>query len=71
MSRPNEGRIDGYSDSQTFDYTVYGLGVALSCLRADPEPEHPEGIGLPAGSPVMYVLSLLAGVPQRSLSFPL
>ncbi|WP_165985241.1 hypothetical protein [Streptomyces sp. YIM 98790] len=67
---PNEGRIDGYATLQTFDYTVTGLGSVAICLRADPEPEHPEDIGLDTGSPLTYVLTLLVGIPQSALSAP-
>ncbi|UGY94767.1 hypothetical protein [Streptomyces gobiensis] len=68
---PSEGRIDVYDNLQTFDYTVTGTGPAAICLRADPEPERPEDIGLDTGSPLTYVLTLLVGIPQTSLSSPL
>lgn len=68
---PNEGRIDGYSDLQRFDYTVHGQGIARICLRPDPMLTHPQDIGLGNGKADPYVLSLLVGIPQLSLSAPL
>ncbi|NUQ95097.1 MAG: hypothetical protein HOY79_00580 [Streptomyces sp.] len=65
---PNEDRIDGYSDLQRFDYTVRVLGIARICLRPHPMPAHPEDIGLGRGMADPYVLSLLVGIPQLSLS---
>ncbi len=68
---PNDDRIDGYTNLQRFDYTVSGLGIARICLRPDPRPAHPEDIGLPDSAADPYVLSLLVGIPQLSLSSPL
>jgi hypothetical protein len=64
---PNEGRIEGFSGLQRFGYRLGGLGPAAICLHADPKPAHPEDIGLPPGSPVTYVLTLLVGISQTSL----
>ncbi|ODA70574.1 hypothetical protein APS67_005308 [Streptomyces sp. AVP053U2] len=33
---PNEGRIDGFSTLEVFDYRVEGIGPAAICLRAAP-----------------------------------
>lgn len=66
----NEGRIDGFSDLQVFDYRVDGIGPAAICLRADPEPDRPGDIGLPVQSPLIYVLTVLVGIPQASLPTP-
>jgi hypothetical protein len=68
---PNTDRIDGYDNLQRFDYTVHGLGIARICLQPHPIPVHPEDIGLGRGKADTYVLSLLVGIPQLSLSSPL
>ncbi|GAU69277.1 hypothetical protein SSP35_11_00960 [Streptomyces sp. NBRC 110611] len=67
---PNEGRIAGFSDLQTFDYTVSGHGPVALCLRAEPDLARPEDIGLPSTHPVTYVLTLLVDTPQSSLPSP-
>lgn len=64
---PNDGRIDGFSDLQQFDFQVDGIGAAVICLRPDPVPAHPEDIGLGVDQPVTYVLTVVVGIPQLSL----
>ncbi|WP_017597516.1 hypothetical protein [Nocardiopsis lucentensis] len=64
---PNEGRIEGASVIETFDYEVSGVGTAAICLDPDPPVDDPREVGLPAG-PTDYVLTLLVGLPQAELS---
>ncbi|ESP99527.1 hypothetical protein EES44_22600 [Streptomyces sp. ADI96-15] len=64
---PNEGRIDGFSTLEVFDYRVEGIGAAAICLRANPRPERPGDIGLPDQEPLVYVLTVLVRIPQASL----
>ncbi|CAM4089932.1 hypothetical protein GCM10009799_38440 [Nocardiopsis rhodophaea] len=63
---PNEGRIDGTSTIETFDFRLTGVGAVAVCLDPDPPTDDPSQIGLPAG-PTNYVLTLLVGVPQVNL----
>ncbi|MEU9069831.1 hypothetical protein AB0E06_23905 [Streptomyces sp. NPDC048109] len=67
---PNEGRIDGFSTLEVFDYRVEGIGPLAICLLAHPRPERPEDIGLPDEDPLLYVLTVLVGIPQASLPSP-
>lgn len=66
---PNEGRIDGTSTIETFDFEVSGVGAAAMCLDPDPPTDDPAEIGLPAG-PTEYVLTVLVGVPQTEIGMP-
>lgn len=67
---PDRDRIPGTSTIEVFDYRLDGPGAVAVCLHPHPEPDTPEQLGLPPGSPTGYVLTLLAGIPQTELSVP-
>ncbi|KZM74666.1 hypothetical protein [Nocardia terpenica] len=61
---PDDGRITGSSAISVFDYRVTGTGVAALCLRPRPADADPDVLGFPPGTPPLYVLTVLVGVPQ-------
>jgi hypothetical protein len=64
---PNEGRIPGSSAIYAVEFQLHGVGLAAICLRPDSSVTDPGVLGLPAGSPTDYVLTLVVGVPQGNV----
>jgi hypothetical protein len=64
---PNEGRIPGSSAIYAVEFQLHGIGLAAVCLRPDSSVTDPGVLGLPAGSPTGYVLTLVVGVPQGNV----
>jgi hypothetical protein len=64
---PNAGRITGSAEVSIFDYRVSGRGIGALCLRPEPEPDDPQVLGLPAGTPPSYVVTVVVDDPRPAV----